>query len=358
MAMSEATAILLDLDAQSGALARRWRRWEEECLRALAPARTISVHGAAEAEAAAREAALEGTTKLVAMGGGAVAHGVLNALMSLAESHRAGIKFGVLALDGADAWARTLGWPLGFLRQLDALRAGHTLPYDIGQVECLDDLGRSIRRYFLNGASFGIAGQIRAAWRRSGGEGAAARPDAPQALQSIARTLRLLTGRDDAWVRLESGASGSARGGAEIYRGPWVAGMLMVGRYYPRLGEVAPEADPCDGLLNLVGLTGRPGWRALGWLTGLWPRAGGAGLTVAQGPEFSAAGVGEPIHLELDGVLAGLLPATFLLLPRALNAIVPTVPARLMKPEFKPIRAVAQRPLVAGRVRAKWPIGA
>jgi diacylglycerol kinase (ATP) len=335
--VSPFTAIVLDLGAPRGVSPRLWRHREDDCLRALSPAQVLPVRGAAEAEAAAREAALQGARTLVAAGGAAAAHGVLNALMNLAETHRAAIKFGVLNLDGRDPWARTLGWPQPLVRQLEVLRAGNALPHDVGRVQCQDAQGRLVTRHFLNGASFGIAEELRAAWRR----GEARAPDA------LARTLRLLSGIEQVSLRLQSLADGGA---AEIHHGPWVAGVLMVGRYYPGLGEVAPEADPCDGALDLIGITGRPDWRALGWLTGLVPRA--RGLTSARGAAFTVSCPGAALHLELDGVPAGQLPASFTALPRQLHTIVPTVAARLMKPKFAPIPAVAERPIVAGRVCA------
>jgi diacylglycerol kinase (ATP) len=357
--MNPPTAIVLDLGARRGALERHWRRVEADCLDALAPASVLAVRGAAEAEAATREVAMAGARKLIAVGGHAAAHGALNAIMGLAEAHRENLKFGVLTLDGADAWARTLGWPRTFMRQLEALRAEHTLPHDVGRAELQDADGRPSTRYFLNGAAFGIAGEIRAAWREHDDHGAveATGRDTAHTLHALARTLRLLTGRDDAWVRLERRDGNN--GNAEIYRGPWVAAMLMVGRYYPGLGEVAPDADPTDGVLDVVGMTGRPDLRALGWLAGILPRgARGTDWPVEQGAAFAATGIGAPIHVELDGVPAGLLPAKFTLLSRQLHTIVPTVPARLMKPRFKPIPAVAHRPLVAGRVTARRAIRA
>jgi diacylglycerol kinase (ATP) len=346
--MNGNTALILDLAAQGRATLRQWRRCEGACLEALAPARVLPVRGAEEAEAAARQAAREGAHKLVAVGGTATAHGVLNALMALAEPHRAALKFGLLSLGRPGHWSRTLELPRSLGRQLEVLRAGHTLPFDVGRVECLDPGGRPITRHFLNGACFGIPGQIRGEWRAAPGE-------PRHALHALGRTLRLLSGREGAWVRLEQ----EGESAAEIYRGPWVAGLVMVGRFYPGFGEVAPRADPADGALDLVGVTGRPDWRALAWLAGLLPRVLiPPACTLERSGEFHATDAAAPVYLELDGIAAGILPARFSILPRQLPTIVPAVPARLMKPKFKPIPAIVERPLVAGHLKAKWPLGA
>jgi diacylglycerol kinase family enzyme len=190
-----------------------------------------------------------------------------------------------------------------------------------------------------------LAAELREAW-----DGAAHEPR--HGLDSLARVLRVLKDRDRSWVSLE-------RDGQELYRGPMVAGLVMVGRFYPGLGEVAPQAEPGDGALDLIGLTGKLGPAELGWFARLRPGWMGASQrwTAERSPEFAATGLSGSIRLELDGVPAGALPARFTALPRQLQMIVPVVPARLMKPAFKPIPAAAGRPVVAqGSLRFKAPL--
>jgi diacylglycerol kinase family enzyme len=210
-------------------------------------------------------------------------------------------------------------------------------------VECTDCDGNPITRHFLNGACFGLTTEVRGAW---GGPA-----DEPRhGLEGLARVLRVLKERDRSWVSLE-------RDGHEIYRGPIVAGLVMVGKFYPGLGEVAPNAEPCDGALDLVGLTGKLGPAELGWLARVRP--GWAGVsrrwTAERGEEFAASGIAGPVRLELDGVATGRLPARFTVLARQIQMIVPAVPVRLMKPAFQPLPAVAERAAVAGNLRLKSP---
>ena len=331
--------IIIVETAPEGSPAAPWPRHEAECLEALSPAEVIAAPNAEAAAEAAREAALLGVDKVVAAGSDAIAHGVLNALMTLAEVHRREIKLGLLSLRRPQEWSRTIGFPRPLVRQLEVLKAGHSMPFDVGRVECLDSEGNPITRHFLNGACFGLTTELRGAW-----EGPGAEPR--HGLEGLARMLRVLKDRDRSWVSL-------TRDGHELYRGPIVAGLVMVGKFYPGLGEVAPNAEPGDGALDLVGLTGRLGPAELGWLARVRPGWAGASRrwTTEQGAEFIAHDIAGPVRLELDGVPTGRLPAHFSVLPRQIQMIVPAVPARLMKPAFQPLPAVAKRAAVAGNLR-------
>jgi len=333
-----ATIIIVDT-APEGAPAAPWPRHAAECLDALSPAEVIAVPNAEAAAEAAREAALLGVDKIVAAGSDAVAHGVLNALMTLAEIHRREIKLGLLSLRRPQEWSRTIGFPRPLMRQLAVLKAGHVMPFDVGLVECIDGDGKRITRHFLNGACFGLTTELRGAWD---GPAGATR----HGLEGLARMLRVFKERDRSWVSL-------TRDGYELYRGPIVAGLVMVGKFYPGLGEVAPNAEPDDGALDLVGLTGKLGPAELGWLARVRPGWVGASRrwTTEQGAEFNANDTAGPVRLDLDGVPTGRLPARFSVLPRQIQVIVPAIPVRLMKPAFQPLSALAKRAAVAGNIR-------
>ncbi|MCZ6747919.1 MAG: diacylglycerol kinase family protein [SAR324 cluster bacterium] len=340
--MGETTCIVLNPSGHGRATGRAWQSCQRRCLRELAPVEISVVKNAQEAKEAAREAALRGFEKVVAVGGTATTHGALNGLMTLAADHRKATKFGVLSLVRAQEWSRTLRMPRELNRQLEAIRAGHVLPFDVGRADCLDDEGRPLTRYFLNGACFGISTRLRHDLQLT-------QQDPAEGLSAMARSLRLLLSKEDPWVRM-------VQGGREIYRGPWVAGLLMVGRYYPWFGEVAPRADPVDGSLDLVGVTGRLGLRSLAMLSGLfpWRRGHRRDFTIDKGVRFTATDITGPVYLELDGIAVGTLPATFTLLPRQISMIVPSVPVRTMKPHFKSISELAEGPVAAEHLKAGW----
>lgn len=339
--MAETTAIILDPDAAHRTTGRLWQACQRQCLRELAPAEIRLADGIDGAREAAREAALGGFGKIVAVGDTGTAHGVLNGVMTLAESHRRSLKVGVLSMHRPQEWSRTLGLPRRLRRQLQVLKAGHVQPFDVGRVEYHDRRGRPLTRHFLNGAGFGLQARLRHDWRNG-------RRDWAVAVQALGGALWRALQQRDPQVRLESD-------GREIYRGPWVAGVIMVGRYYPRFGEVAPEADPVDGLLDLVGVTGPFRLRALprlaGWLPGRGQR--GERFAAERATSYHVTDITGPVYLEVDGLPAGTLPATFSVVPRAVPMIVPAVPVKLVKPGFDLVPELRHGGLAAGNLKVR-----
>jgi diacylglycerol kinase family enzyme len=353
--MRQTTLILLECRSQeTPAVPMLWRHYATEIAEALSPLELVQVAGPEEAEAAAFDSAILGFTRIVAVGGPAVAHGLINGIMRLAEGHRRRMKIGFLSLGPRGPWARTVGLPSELKRQLEILAAGHTLPYDVGHLECVRTpeaptapAGTPIGRYFLLGAA---CGPLSASWSL------AALP--PLHFARIAGSLvssgvRCLAGKMPQ-VALEVD-------GREVYRGPWALGLVMGGRHYPLLGETAPEANPSDGTLDvtwipaasLLSMTGRA--LAL-WLGGQAlpghdllpapPRCRGSEIRIVP---LGGASTNAQL-VEADGVRAGVLPATIRIVPRTLPLIVETVAARMRQK----LRATADLPeaALAGGLRA------
>ncbi len=343
--MRQTTLILLECRSRHSSAVPRvpllWRHYAGEIAEALSPLELVQVAGPEEAEAAAFDAAVLGFSRIVAVGGSAVAHGLVNGIMRLAEGHRRRMKIGFLSLGQRGPWARTVGLPSALTRQLEILAAGHTLPYDVGRLECRDAAGAAVTRYFLLGAA---CGPLSASWSLT------VMP--PLRLARIAGSLvgagaRCLTGRTPQ-VALEVD-------GAEVYRGPWALGLVMGGRHYPLFGETAPEANPSDGTLDVAWIPAASIAGMAGRALGLWlgsdvlpepPRCQGSEIRIMPlaGPEMRLQSI------EADGVPAGFLPATVRVVPRTLPVIVEAVAARLRERT----RVAAEMPAAAfaGGLRA------
>ena len=335
--MGESTCIVLDPTAHFHATGRAWQSCQRACMRALAPMEVAIARGVDEAAEAARDGAMRGFEKIVSVGGAATAHGVLNGVMSLADGHRKALKIGFLSVTRPDPWCRTLDMPRRLEPQLEILQAGNTLPFDVGRIDCLDFQGRPLSRYFLNGAAFGIASRLKYEWGAGTG-------DVFARIGALAGTLFETVSRREPWVRLEGPDE-------EIFRGPWIAGLIMVGRYYPGLGHVAPDADPADGLLDLVGAPGPLRISHLAALAGFGFHRGAAHQKRSRREHFRVTGVTAPVYVEADGLALGTLPATFRAVPRALAVMVPKVSVRVIKPRFKRLPELKRGGLAAGNLQ-------
>ena len=315
----EATQIILNPDDARQRIGRLWQHCQREVLRELAPAEAIIVESPQEAAQAAKESALGGYFRLVVVGGAATANGVVNGLMDLAESHRARMKLGFLSLYRQDEWSRSTDFPRRLGRQLEVLRAAQTLRFDVGVVRCGSGQDASVR-HFLNGCGFGA---VNALWH--------GRPRSWLDLRAAAETARA-AGRalfaEAPAVRIEDA-------GGTVHEGPWVLGMAMVGRYYPLLGEVAPEADPMDGRLDLVWLDADARWRVWRDMAALLLHRLPAGRRHVCSERFRIASLEGPLALDIDGAPGGSLPAELSVVAGALPIIVPLVTVQQRKPRFK-----------------------
>ena len=356
--MRQTTLILLECRARPGGAAPRapllWRHHAGEIAEALSPLELVQVADAEEAEQAAWDAAVLGFGRIVAVGGPPVAHGLVNGIMRLTEGHRRRMKVGFFSLGHQGAWARTTGLPVGLTRQLEVLAAGHTLPYDIGRVDCFDREGRPVTRYFLLGAACGPLG---ASWSDWG----------PAPVRLAKAAARLLS----AGVRCLAGSMPRAVlevDGQEVYRGPWALAMIMGGSYYPLLGQTAPQANPSDGELDVVWIPAPHPFRLAGHALSLWvnarihdaaalpgpPRCRGSAVRIVPLGDSTP----EPQTIEADGVPIGILPATVQVMPRTLPVIVETIAARLRE-RTRAMQRVPQGVLAGGlRTAALRRVGA
>lgn len=109
----------------------------------------------------------------------------------------------------------------------------------------------------------------------------------------------------------------------------YVATFMVAGnsRWYAGKYGVTPMADPTDGILDVVLYTGfdRPGLAAfwLGVPTGLHLRGKKVVYLHAEKAEVFPVSNDEPIWYQTDGELAGRLPASVEVEPRAIDVLVP-----------------------------------
>ncbi len=323
--MAVATQIILDPTAHHHRMGRVWQGCQRDLLRRLAPVEVTLAENAEEAREAVRLSALKGFGRIICVGESRTAHGVVNGLMSLAESHRRSIGLGFLSIIRQEDWSRTLGFPREMERQIEILSAGHTMPFDVGRVNYFTVAGEPATRHFLNGAGFGFAPRLRHEIGSRGGQ-------AGRAWLGVARAFGDLLANRAPSVRLE-GDNGL------LYSGPCPLGLVMGGRFYAALGEIAPEASPTDGALDALWVPSPSTWKMLAQLAGLAARRrkGLSALARARARSIHASSLDGPVYLEADGEPLGRLPATFAIEPRALQIIVPEVGARLKKPRFAPL---------------------
>jgi YegS/Rv2252/BmrU family lipid kinase len=193
------------------------------------------------------------------------------------------------------------------------LKGTHVRPIDVGRVSFLSKDGLPRTRYFANIASFGLSGVVVDAVNRSALTGLFGK-NLSFGIHSVLGVVRYC-GRA---VRLivESAFD-------EIVDISTVA--VANGRVFGAGMQVAPDAEPDDGQFDIVVIQSGPAVQMLAdmKLIHTGEHLGNPNVRVVRGRKIVAAPVaetrGRPVLIETDGECVGRLPATFEILPRALN---------------------------------------
>ncbi len=232
---------------------------------------------------------------LVMLGGG---DGTMNA--AAAALLEIGRPLAVLPLGTGNDLARTLGIPLDPLAAAGVAAAGRTRRIDLGLVN---------DRHFFNVASVGLSVRVAKALGK----------DVKRRLGSLGYPLTV-------WRVLQEGAAFSAEvtheGGVHYLRSIQIA--VGNGRYYGGGMVVDDKAEIDDHMLHLYSLRPLPLWR-LAWHA-LDLRRGRhddpeAALSL-QGREIEVV-TARPMEVNTDGEVTTRTPARFLVLPEALEVVVP-----------------------------------
>jgi YegS/Rv2252/BmrU family lipid kinase len=302
--VSDPTVFLVNPASGAGSTGRRW---PEIAHRAAA----LGLHGDAliserqgELAELAAQAARQGARRLVVVGGDGSVNEVVNGVAEEEDVELAVVPRGT----GWD-FARTFGIPRDLDRALDVALHGAVREVDAGLVEFRSWAGEDARAFFANVASAGISGAI---------------------AQRANETSKALGGRIAYyWSTLAVFArwqAGEIRVSvdAEIRGGTMIDVMVANGRFLGGGMMMLPEAEPDDGLFDVL-LIGDVTKRDL--LFTLPKSYRGKHLPhprleVLRGRAVTVD-ADEPLPVEIDGEQPGTTPARFEVRPRALRLRVP-----------------------------------
>lgn len=263
----------------------------------------MRTRSAGDARALAAQAVRDGFTTIVAAGGDGTANEVVNGIAGVPGGLTVA-RLGILPLGTINVFARELALPRKLPLAARAILAGQESAIDLGQAEFEGD-GRSEHRYFLQLAGAGLDSRAveLVDWQLK------------KKIGPLAYILAGLRALNEKQPRIKPEPSDLAPG--ELI-------LLGNGRLYGGDFEVFPRASLRDGLLDvclLPRVTTLGILRvALGIITGRLHRFSQARHFQTNKVRLSSP---ERVVVQLDGENAGLLPATFTVLPKALRVIVP-----------------------------------
>ena len=251
-----------------------------------------------DAEKWGRKAVRAGHRYIVAAGGDGTLNEVVNGIVRAAHRPR----IGLLPLGTGNDFARTLGLPFSVEENIDILRAGKTRAVDIVRVKS------DRARYFINVSAGGFSGIVRNKMtpeiKRNWGPLAYIRGAAAALPKLHAYKTRIVI--DD------SEELSTAVYNVVIANGRYVAGGL----------PIAPEADPADGLLDMILIPKRsPSEIALLAAEIILGKHFSSSVVIFRRARKIAVRSRPGMWFNVDGELVGSAPAEFQIVPRALNFV-------------------------------------
>ena len=269
----------------------------EEFARLGAEFELVHTTGPGEAIDLARQAALDGFDRIVAVGGDGTLHEVINGFFREGRAIRMDAVLGVLPSGTGTDFAKTLGLPLLMEKAAQKLLHGNPHPVDLGWITYQDFQGRRNRRLFANIAEGGLGGEV---VRRMN-----SRKKRGGTVPFLTEAIRSLFNYQPQPVRVQIDDRIERKIEALFV-------IVANGRFYGGGMKIAPEAEPDDGLFDVVLIKDLSAFKVLRniyrFYTGSHIQL--PEVEVLRGKKVLLESEGE-LLLEADGELLGKAPAEF-----------------------------------------------
>lgn len=308
-------AAIVNPRSGGGRTGRAWRVISETIEKELGPVRThftaapSTPHFLPAAELTSR-ALKAGAQLVIAVGGDGTIDEVVNGFFENGAAINPEAHLAVLNAGTGGDFRRTFDLPEDAAEGVTRIASGTTRRIDIGKLTFIAEDGQETVRYFNNIASFGLSGEtVRAVngatWQKSlGGNFAFTWGTLMTAWRHKPRPVKIET--DEGFETVAN------------------IGLTAVanGRYFGSGLKVAPNAEPDDGLFDVVIMRDM---KFMDLLTGSGnlregTHVNGPKVQVVRARTVTAMPLGpEPVLIDVDGEGPGRLPARFEILPGALT---------------------------------------
>jgi len=255
-----------------------------------------------------RDAVRSGCQVVVAVGGDGTVNEVVNGLLENGVVFDQDLVLAIIPLGSGCDLARSLSIPSKIGEAIKVVENNNTRRIDVGWVDFVNLSGEREIRHFVNIADLGGGGLV---------------------VQKANRAPRILGRRPNyLWGILSVAFSYKARmlnvsiDGGEPLRLAVKNLIIANGRYFGRGFLAAPQAKMDDGLFDIVGVGDFGTIEALWHLPKLYrgTHLGLEKVSYFRGRKVEASS-DEEVLLEMDGELVGTLPATFGIIPGAINVV-------------------------------------
>jgi YegS/Rv2252/BmrU family lipid kinase len=246
----------------------------------------------------AREARQAGLDCTIVMGGDGTLNEVCQAFVDAEGQPIAGPPLALVPAGTGGDFRKTLELGTDLDASIDHLIASEPRPFDLGILEATAHDGQPLTRAFVNITSFGLGGLtdrvVNGGPKWLGGKSA-----------FFLGTLRALVAYRNAAVRVKVD-------GRVWLESPIVNVALANGRYFGGGMQIAPEADPTDGLFDVVALGDLTRLQVVGLTQHVYAgtHLGRPDISATRGAlvEAEALAPGAEVLIDMDGETPGRLP--------------------------------------------------
>ena len=269
--------------------------------------------GPRHATVLARDAVAAGAAAVVAVGGDGTNNEVINGFFDESGNRIASESaFGVVTSGTGGDFRRSFGWGADPLDDLERLVRFQKRRIDVGRLRCVDEAGAPVVRYFVNISSLGLSGVVVDTVNKSS--------------KRLGAKLSFMVGSAKTMATYKP-----QRVELSIDDGPAVDEDITLvaaanGQYFGGGMWIAPDAVVDDGRFDVVVVRGG----GLGfWVKNILKLYSGEHrhlpeVQITRGTKVSAnpSTPGEKVFIDLDGEQPGVLPATWEMVPAAVDLLV------------------------------------
>jgi YegS/Rv2252/BmrU family lipid kinase len=309
--------VIVNPKSANGSLGKRWPEVQKTLRREYGSFEHVLTERPGDGSRLASEALRGGASTVIAIGGDGTIHEVVNGFFEGGKAIKPDAALGILPFGTGGDFRKTAKIPKDLAEAAHVLKNGKPRAIDVGRIEYRRSgpQGERESRYFVNIASFGVSGVVdeivNTGSKMLGGKLSFFLAGARAGFRYKNKKVRMVFDQkeDDA---LETRINCVA---------------VANGRYFGGGMFVAPDAELDDGTFDIV---------TIGDLTTFEYMT--SGLRIYKGTHLSLPKVSvrraarvdalpvnpdDEVLLDIDGENPGSLPATFTLMPRALQVVMP-----------------------------------
>lgn len=318
--MSVLPLVIVNPASAGGATRYRWAHLASDLREHFGPFQCAFTKQAGDGQRVAENEARAGRGLIIACGGDGTISEIVNGII---ESGSRTIELGILPSGTGGDFRRTLGIPSRAADAARALRKSRVMHIDVGKVVCRDmRSGADRARYFVNVVSCGMAGEVVQRVKRDASRWIPTQSSAllgGKLTFALAALQTVLTFKNTTLIIEvdERGERQLTMANLSIANARFIGGGM----------KIAPEAQLDDGLLDVIAIGDMRTANILAHAPQLYL---GTHLNLQQVSHTRAKTISVRLAdkrakmlIEIDGELAGLLPARIEIIPRALRVRVP-----------------------------------